>query len=237
MLENSDRYDFVDYFFPNKFIRKNGPLQTRPGSQYLRISRNRFELLCQLCYLAANTLGIIFMLKQSGIDLVSLSTILGVFTCFYAYSIRPAIENISSGFMIRLSKRVCSGHVIHCAGVTGRVSSIGMISTLVEDMSHIMATLCKDGQYFSECHIDGVSVQNAGGRSFERTQPFIISPSPITSSSLSGGIGGEHGRKHRFKLVQYKSIPNSMLVNQIITRYAIRSPQTTLSMTGITIDE
>ena len=119
-------YSIVDYLV-NKSIEKSKLISNKKVKTYFRLIKSIIKYIFII-------VTILVLLQINGINVSSLVTSIGVISIVFAFAVQDALKDIIKGFDILYDSYYRVGDVIKVNGVTGKVLSIGLKTTKLEDI-------------------------------------------------------------------------------------------------------
>ena len=105
--------------------------------------------LSRLTRYGVTAVGVMVALDVIGIGLSSLTAVGAVLMVGIGFGLQNVTQNFISGLIILLERPIKVGDLVQVHGVTGRVKSIGLRSTVVETRDEI-SVIVPNGQFISE---------------------------------------------------------------------------------------
>ena len=119
-------YSIVDYLI-NKSIEKSKILSNKKVRTYFKLVKSITKYIFIIT-------AILVLLQINGINVSSLVTSIGVISIVFAFAVQDALKDIIKGFDILYDSYYRVGDVIKVNGVVGKVTSIGIKTTKLEDI-------------------------------------------------------------------------------------------------------
>ena len=113
------------------------------------IDKGMCNSLSRLSRYGVMGIGIMIALDAMGINLHSLAAVGAVLMVGIGFGLQNVTQNFISGLIILLERPIKVGDLIEVHGVTGKVISIGLRSTLVETRDEV-SVIVPNGQFISE---------------------------------------------------------------------------------------
>ena len=119
-------YWIVDYFI-NKSITKVNLVSNKKIKTYFKLIKSVIKYIFIV-------ITILILLQINGVNVSSLFASLGVISIILGFAVQDALKDIIKGFDILYDSYYRVGDVIKVNGVTGKVTSIGLKTTKIEDI-------------------------------------------------------------------------------------------------------
>jgi small-conductance mechanosensitive channel len=111
---------------------------TNASANYLNTSIATRTMLANLGYYFLVAITFVFGLKSVGIDLSSLTILVGALSVGIGFGLQNIVSNFISGIILIFEKSIQVGHIIEIgAGVRGKVSQINMRSSVITTFDNI----------------------------------------------------------------------------------------------------
>ena len=120
-------YSIIDYLV-TKSLEKSKLIFNKKVKTYFKLVKNIIRYIFII-------LALLIILQINGIDVSSLVASIGVVGIVLAFAVQDALKDIVKGFDILYDAYYSVGDVIKLNGITGKVTSIGLKTTKLEDVN------------------------------------------------------------------------------------------------------